>query len=72
MFKSDSFIGNKKFEFNPISFGCCHLTLISGLIPPMTGRNRVKPECLTLSCYYAAGCFVAFLGDMEKSYKMQN
>ena len=28
--------------FNPIPTGCCHVTLIYGLIPPMAGRNRVK------------------------------
>ena len=28
--------------FNPILTGCCHVTLIYGLIPPMAGRNRVK------------------------------
>ena len=29
-------------SFNPIPTGCCHVTLIYGLIPPMAGRNRVK------------------------------
>ena len=28
--------------FYPIPTGCCHVTLIYGLIPPMAGRNRVK------------------------------
>ena len=27
---------------NPIPTGCCHVTLIYGLILPMAGRNRVK------------------------------
>ena len=27
---------------NPIPTGCCHVTLIYGLIPPMAGRNWVK------------------------------
>ena len=48
MFKTDSFIGNKKFEFNPIPIGCCHVTLIYGMIPPMAGRNRVKPPLSSL------------------------
>ena len=30
--------------FNPIPTGCCHVTLIYGLIPPMAGRNRVKSK----------------------------
>ena len=72
MFKTDSFIGNTKFEFNPIPIGCCHVTLIYGLIPPMAGRNRVKPECLTLSCYYAAGCFVAFLGVIPEPHNSES
>ena len=29
-------------SFNPIPTGCCHVTLIYGLIPPMAARNRVK------------------------------
>ena len=29
-------------DLNPIPTGCCHVTLIYGLIPPMAGRNRVK------------------------------
>ena len=29
-------------EFNPISTGLGHVTLIYGLIPPMAGRNRVN------------------------------
>ena len=28
--------------FNPIPTGCCHVTLIYRLIPPMAGSNRVK------------------------------
>ena len=32
----------KKSSLNPIPTGCCHVTLIYGLIPPMAGRNRVK------------------------------
>ena len=27
---------------NPIPTGCCHVTLIYGLIPPIAGRNRVN------------------------------
>ena len=30
------------FRFYPIPTGCCHVTLLYGLIPPMAGRNRVK------------------------------
>ena len=30
------------FPFNPIPTGCCHVTLINGLILPMAGRNRVR------------------------------
>ena len=30
--------------FNPIPTGCCHVTLIYGLIPPMNVRNRVKKK----------------------------
>ena len=43
-----AFIGtlhNSEFALlvvNPIPTGCCHVTLIYGLIPPMAGRNRVK------------------------------
>ena len=37
-----------KFVFvnplNPIPTGLGHVTLIYGLIPPMAGRNRVKPN----------------------------
>ena len=29
-------------QLNLIPTGCCHVTLIYGLIPPMAGRNRVK------------------------------
>ena len=29
--------------FNPIPTGCCHVTLIYGLIPLMAGRSRIKP-----------------------------
>ena len=32
----------RKAVLNPIPTGCCHLTLIYGLIPPMAGRNRVN------------------------------
>ena len=35
---------------NPIPTGCCHVTLIYGLIPPMAGRNRVK-QLLNGRCY---------------------
>ena len=35
-------------SFNPIPTGCCHMTLIYGLIPPMAGRNRVKIRQLVL------------------------
>ena len=31
---------------NPIPTGCCHVTLIYRLIPPMAGRNRVKEDDL--------------------------
>ena len=31
---------SREFTFNPIPTGCCHVTLIYGLIPPMAGRNR--------------------------------
>ena len=37
--------------FNPIPTGCCHVTLIYGLIPPMAGMNRVnhvKVEMFTI------------------------
>ena len=30
------------WSVNPIPTGCCHVTLIYGVIPPMVGRNRVK------------------------------
>ena len=29
-------------QLNPIPTGCCHVTLIYGLIPPMASRNRVN------------------------------
>ena len=32
----------KPATVNPIPTGCCHVTLIYGLILPMAGRNRVK------------------------------
>ena len=31
-----------KVGLNPIPTGCCHVTLIYGLIPPMAGRNMVN------------------------------
>ena len=39
-------------SFNPITTGCCHMTLIYGLIPPMAGRNTVKEKKLTLCSVY--------------------
>ena len=34
--------GYARGSVNPIPTGCCHVTLIHGLIPPMAGRNRVN------------------------------
>ena len=42
---------NPMWDFNPIPTGCCHVTLIFGLIPPNAGRNRVKWKEREETCY---------------------
>ena len=42
VFRPNTCCNKKDLSFNPIPTGCCHVTLIYGLIPPMAGRNRVK------------------------------
>ena len=39
------------YPFNPIPTGLGHVTLIYGLIPPMAGRNRVKPSEVVATFY---------------------
>ena len=31
-------------SFNPIPTGLCHVITVYGLIQPMAGRNKVKPD----------------------------
>ena len=54
----------KGTSINPIPTGHCHVTLIYGLIPPMAGRNRVKPLLVIVSWFIwhtsLHGCSVLF------------
>ena len=52
---------------NPIPTGCCHVTLICGLNPPMVGRNRVKWQGM----HYDFGS-VGAVCSIKESYGPQN